>query len=206
MLQHTRLRRLALSLSLIGAAATLAPAVRGERGTEVTRTVPLDADGSLTLKTYKGSVTVTTGTAAQVQITARIEPDGDDEGMAESVKRTRVEIEGGGRSLRIESNYSRVKSQHSFFSFNFGNSTLPFVHYTIVMPRTAHLVVDDYKSRIRIADLKADLKLETYKGSVRIDRLEGKASLTTYKGEVHADLARVVGTIDLSTYKGTFVV
>jgi hypothetical protein len=195
---------LATSLSSPGSAApSSAEAVK-----EVHRTVPLDANGSLTIKTYKGSVTVATGTAPEVRIDARIEPDGDGADQPRKVQETRVEVSGRGGAVTVQSDYDDVKRHEHHFFFPFlhdDDGTLPFVRYTITMPKTARLVVEDYKSDVDVRGLSADLRIETYKGKVHVDGLEGAARLTTYKGEMRVGLVKMGGDLRLSTYKGTFV-
>jgi len=163
----------------------------------------LDADGTLTIKTFKGSITVETGAAAEARIDARIEPDGDDSDQARKVEDTRIEIDGSGRSVTVRSDYDDVKSRHGFFFWN-NDGTLPFVRYRITMPRTARLVIDDYKSDIEIGTLAAGLTLETYKGHVTVRGIEGPARLTTYKGDMRIEVPRLAADLRLSTYKGSY--
>jgi hypothetical protein len=193
-------RRLAIAVSL---AFLLAPAARAASVKEVHETVPLDADGTLTIKTFKGSITVTGDSGAEARIDARIEADGDWSDQARKVEETRVDIGGRGSSVTVKSDYEGVKRRGGLFFWK-DDGRLPFVHYKITIPKTAHLVIDDYKSEISVAGAGSSLKLETYKGRVRLRDLEGPAKLTTYKGEMNVDVARLAGDLRLSTYKGTY--
>src|SRR5215470_4092671 len=156
---------------IVGAALALGAQslVASDSSKEVTRTVALDKDGRVTLETYKGSVRITGWDRSDVEIAARVESDegcGDSKYQAELVRDTEVRIEGGGSSLSIESDYSRVKDRH--WGWLFGScSSLPFVRYTISMPKSARLEIKDYKSGITINDLGAEVRLNTYKGEVR---------------------------------------
>lgn len=172
---------------------------------EVHRTLPLDAGGRLEVSTYKGSVTVTVWDRPEAEIAARIEPDGDDTEGARKVAQTKIRIEGGGASVYVKSDYAGVRDHHLFSWFG-SQGSLPFVHYTIRMPATARLEVDDYKSMTQVTGLKADLKLHTYKGDVRIDALDGAANVDTYKGDVRIAFARYSRASRFETYKGTFEV
>src|SRR5258708_38465103 len=104
-------RRLSTVLSH---ACLLAPAARAASPKEVHETVPLDADGTLTIKTFKGSITVTAGAGAEARIDARIEPDGDRD-QARKVEETRVDISGRGRSVTVKSDYEEVKRRGGLF-------------------------------------------------------------------------------------------
>ena len=171
----------------------------------VHKTVPLSADGRLEISTYKGSIDVTTWDRPEAEITARVEADPGAEDSADlaarKVDETRIEIDGGGSSVRVKSDYSRVKDGSLFWIFG-NHGTLPLVHYTVRMPATARLAIDDYKSDSRVTGLKADLKLHTYKGQVRVENLDGAANVDTYKGDVRVHYARYAHASRFETYKG----
>ena len=171
----------------------------------VHKTVPLAPDGRLEISAYKGSIEVTTWDRPEADITARVEPDSSSDDSAElaarKVEETRIEIDGGGSSVRVKSDYSRVKDGSIFWIFG-NHGTLPFVHYTVRMPATARLEINDYKSDSRVTGLKADLKLHTYKGQVRVEGLDGGANIDTYKGDVRVHYARYSPASRFETYKG----
>ncbi len=158
-------------------------------------TLPLDARGTVAIDSYKGSITVTTWDRNEIEIDVRIVAD-EDAGL---VDRTDIDIETSGDRVRIKSDYDRAKMSRGLFGGRV-NVSLPFVHYTIKMPRTARLAIDDYKSDIRVADLRADLTIDTYKGTVDVRDLVGDLALETYKGTVR--VAGLKGALDLETYKG----
>ena len=171
---------------------------------EVHRTVSLDRNGRVTVNTYKGNVTVTTWDRPEVRVDARIESDGGDRRSRDKVQWAEVRISEGGGEVRIRSDYDEVKRhEHGFLGlFNFENGSLPFVHYTIQMPATAKLEIEDYKSEVKVSDLKADLKIHTYKGIVRVASLDGAARVNTYKGDVRVAFARFSRASRFDTYKG----
>ena len=171
---------------------------------EVKKTVDLNKDGEVSIDTYKGSITIHTWDKPQVEVNARIEPDGHDRYSKEKVRDTEIDIDGSTHNLYIKSDYEDLKSHSSWLSGLFGEDSgaLPFVHYTISMPATARLRIKDYKSESRIEDLKASLEINTYKGTVNARRLEGSIDLDTYKGEVTLDYASLKDDSRLKTYKG----
>ncbi|MGH9369078.1 MAG: DUF4097 family beta strand repeat-containing protein [Thermoanaerobaculia bacterium] len=182
-----------LSLALAAAAA-------GEDFKEVRKTIPLDPDGRVVIETFKGSIDVETWDRPEVGVAARVEPDENGRHQAEKVRETEVRIEGSGRRVRIESDYDRTR-HHGFLGIFGEDGTLPFVRYTIRLPRTARLEVKDFKSETRIHGLAGSLKLETYKGRVEIAGVEGSVRLRTYKGDVRVEFARFSAS-DFETYKG----
>lgn len=187
-----------LASLLLGAGAIAVGEVR-----EFHKELPLDPSGRVSVETYKGSITVSTWEKPRVEIHARVEPDEAGKDQTEKVKKTDVRIEGSGGSVRIESDYDRVKKRG--FGFWGNDGTLPFVHYTIRMPRSAKLEIKDYKSRIRVAALDGDLKLNTYKGRVDLEGIHA-VELETYKGEVRAAFSRFDRESEFETYKGNISV
>jgi hypothetical protein len=189
------------ALTAAALATLLASAAAGEGDfKDVHRTIPLDAKGRAFLETYKGSIDVTAWDRNEIEVSARVEPDPEGEDQAEKVRETEIRIEGSGSSVRIESDYGRVR-RHGFLGVFGDDGTLPFVHYAIRMPRTARLEIKDYKSKSRITGLADRLDFNSYKGDIRLTGLEGPVRLETYKGTVHADLARFAES-RFETYKG----
>jgi hypothetical protein len=167
---------------------------------EVHKTVPLDPDGRVSIETFKGWIDVTTWERPEVDVAARVEPDDSGSHQAEKVRQTEIRIEGSGARVRIESDYDAVH-EHGFLGIFGGNRTLPFVRYTIKLPKTARLKVKDYKSESRIAGLQGGLDFDTYKGRVELADMEGPVRLHTYKGDISAEFARFAAS-RFETYKG----
>ncbi|MFI5119972.1 MAG: DUF4097 family beta strand repeat-containing protein [Thermoanaerobaculia bacterium] len=168
----------------------------------VSKTLPLGADGKVTIETYKGSIRVTPWDRAEVAVEARIVPDdscGSEKDQKEWVEATEVVIEPSGRSVRIESDYDKLETSWSFLR---GCTSRPFVHYRISLPRTATLRIHDYKSDTDVRDFAGHLTLDTYKGSAALVGLSGALDLKTYKGELRAGFARLSGAVHAETYKG----
>jgi hypothetical protein len=197
-------------ISLCAAAFLLATCALSQDSREVTKSVSLTADGEVTIDTYKGSITVSTWDKPQVDIRARIEADDqfDSRYAEERVRDTEIQIDATDRRVRIKTDYDNLrKHDRGFFSFFEGESgSLPLVHYTITMPRTASLRVKDYKSRSTISDVKADVDFTTYKGEAEIENLGGALQLNTYKGEARVTFATLSGRNRCETYKGRITI
>jgi hypothetical protein len=168
----------------------------------VSKTLPLAADGKVTIDTYKGSIRVTPWDRAEVAVEAKIVPDdscGSERDQKEWVAATEVVIEPSGRSVRIESDYDKLETSWGFFG---GCTSRPFVHYRISLPRAATLKIHDYKSDTDVKDFAGHLTLETYKGSAALVGLSGALDLKTYKGEVRAGFNHLSGAVHAETFKG----
>ena len=140
----------------------------------VSKTLPLAADGKVTIDTYKGSIRVTPWDRAEVAVEARIVPDdscGSEKDQKEWVAATEVVIEPSGRNVRIESDYDKLETSWGFFR---ACTSRPFVHYRVSLPRAATLKIHDYKSDTDVKDFAGHLALDTYKGSVALVRPLGR--------------------------------
>ena len=174
----------------------LALPVYAQRTKTVKETVRLDPKGEVWIDTYKGSITVTTWDRDEVAIDVRIEADEDEGPVAD----TEIRIDASTHRLVLETDYDAVNKRRGLFGLK--SISLPFAHYTIRMPRTAFLKIDDYKSDTRITGLRSDLNLDTYKGRVEIKDLEGALRLETYKGEVEITFSHLADDSTIETYKG----
>ncbi len=180
---------------------------------EIHKILPLKSDGYLVIDTYKGSITITTHEKQQVEVDVKIESDDSDSRDSEmDVEDTEIQIEGGENEVTLHTNYKNVERHHhaDFWdwigsSFESSNS-LPLVHYTIKMPRTAQLKIKDYKSRTRIEDLKSDLRFNTYKGEAEIENVFGGIYLETYKGTVRVSFSKIKNDSRFKTYKGAITI
>ena len=194
--------KLVCAALLLGAAVFPAPVDPGTK--EVRKTVDLNPDGQVVIDTYKGSITVKAWDSSRVEIYARVEPDGAGRAWKEKIEATEIRIDDSPDSVRIKTEYEKVKwlSRRSWNLFDWNDGTLPLVHYTIQMPRTARLRIKDYKSKTDIGSLRSEVDVDTYKGEVVISGLDGSLSLNTYKGEARVRFANLARRSRFETYKG----
>ncbi len=200
-------RKLLLYLFVLGVLGALQAIVTAASTKEVNKTVDLSPTGHISIDTYKGSVDVTTWDSQRVEIRARIEPDGSCGDDEERVRDTEVRIDSSPDSLRIKSDYDKVRKAAPLMGlFNWNCGTLPFVHYTLKVPRTAQLKIKDYKSEIRIAGLRSNLQIDSYKGTMTLTGLDGSLDLETYKGEARVEFTNLERKSRIETYKGNIQV
>lgn len=178
------------TLAILVSAASLACAADSK---EFRKTVPMDANGRFTLDTYKGSIHITSWDQPQADIQARIVEDPGWYTMR--VEDVEIRVDGSGSNVRVKSDYRR------HWGWTEGN--LPFVYYTIRVPRGASLTVEDYKSESDIAGVQGDVEFHTYKGVARLAGLERGLTLKTYKGDVRATFVKFTNRTHVDTYRGT---
>src|SRR5437867_2088457 len=108
----TRYLVLPLTVVVISLAPSFSQSIK-----EVDRSVSLSKDGLVMIDTYKGSIVVTTWDKPVVDIHARIEPDGWGEDQEECVRETEIRIDSSAQSLRIQSDYDRLKHRHGHSNY-----------------------------------------------------------------------------------------
>jgi len=172
----------------------------GQAGREIKKTLPLAADGAVSIETFKGNVTITAWDSPQVEIVARIEPDGISPNDAENVQNTDVRIEASGDSVLIKSDYEKV-SRHTF-GFDENQGSLPLINYTIKMPATARLNITDQRSTTRIDRLRSDLRIHTHRGSVVVTGFQGSINLETHRGDARVEFASLGRDSRFETHRG----
>lgn len=204
------MKRAILYIIVFAATSIFATSAHSQDSRDISKTLPLKADGEITIDTYKGSVKITTWDKPQVEIHARIEADDefDTKYSAEKVRDTDVRIDATDSHIRIKTDYDNIKEHHhAFWSwFEDGSGSLPLVHYTISMPATANLNIKDYKSSSSVKSLRSNLDFNSYKGDVEITDLEGSIKLETYKGEARVALNTMKDRSRFETYKGTITI
>jgi hypothetical protein len=195
----------ARSLTVLGALALCvgAAVAQPETTREIHKVFPLAKDGRVLIDTYKGSVEVRTWDKAEVEVHVLIESDGGGRRDEENVALTDINFRASSGEVRMETDYDRMKSRRSFLGISWNNGNLPLVHYTVTMPSSAELEIEDYKSESTISSLMGDLRFETYKGTLEADGLGGSIKLETYKGEIDIALTQRSGDCRMETYKGT---
>jgi DUF4097 and DUF4098 domain-containing protein YvlB len=189
-------RTLLLGVLLSMGLAVLAEPAAAQNARTVSRSVALDRDGQVTLDTFTGRIDVTAWDQNRVQVEARIESDD-----AELVEKTALRFDATDQRLSIEVDYDEVKDSQEFLGlFNIGDVDRPAVEFTIKMPRTAALTVDDFSSEISVTGLRANLTLDTFSSTITLRDVEGVLDLETFSGEVEGEDLR--GEIQLETFSG----
>ena len=163
---------------------------------EYNESFDIGTDGRVSIDTYKGTIDITTWDGDTVEIDAVIEDD-NSKGL---VEHTEVRIDRSGRTVRIETDYSEAKKVMKRTKLK--GYSLPSVHYTVRMPRTTELTIEDYKSEIEIDGVDADVKVETYKGPIDIRNVAGELNVDNYKSDVR--IRNLSGSLYAETYKGSY--
>jgi hypothetical protein len=197
------MKKILQALCLLAIVAAGASLTFGQDSKETRKTAPLNQGGEIKIDTFKGSVTVTAWDRQEVEIYAKIEPDGLSADQQRMIQDTEVHIDASADSIRIKSNYDKLQGRSNSSGDSEGSSfSLPLIHYTLKVPRTARLTITDHKSKIGVSDLHADLSINTHKGSVSIARQNGAVSLGTHKGDARVEFLSFNKESKFDTHKG----
>lgn len=210
-------RALAASILLF---FVFAPAVLAQAPARtVSNTVPLAADGEVTVDNHEGSITVTTWDRARVRYEAEIMPT-DEDPEAEKVT---IQTRAPANRLRLATDHEEGDDESKVFGFDedgfrWGGIDIPAVHYTITMPEAAALTIDDHESTIDVTGLTGLLRIDTHEGRIsvaeqqadlRIDSHESPISVVDQAGDVRIDthegrmdLRRMTGRLTVDTHDG----
>ncbi|NBB74403.1 MAG: DUF4097 family beta strand repeat protein [Bacteroidetes bacterium] len=164
----------------------------------ITDTVSLDPNGAVSIDNHEGSITVTTWDRNAVQYEVEIDaPEGSD-----AFRNTEIEVDHSNRSLRLATTQRDRDDDGSWFSWNGGD--IANVHYTIQMPRTARLTIDDHESDITVTGLQAALRIDTHEGPIQVANQQGEVTIDSHESRM--DLTNLTGALTIDTHEGDITV
>lgn len=184
-----RLSFLAFAIALFAGSTSLA------QPRTTSGTAALDADGTVMIDNHEGSITVDTWDRAEVKYEAVVQP----EDGAEHPEATTVRVTEDQNRFTIRTEYDETKADGDGWSwFGGGGQNVMPVAYTLTVPRSAALEVDDHESEMQITNLSGDLGVETHEGSITVRNQSGGAMLTSHDGPITVEDHS--GSLDIETH------
>ncbi len=174
----------------------LACAAAAAQTKHVDRTLPLHSNGSVSIDSHNGSITVDTWDRNEIEIHARVEAGGSSASDRRRFDETNVEIEGSGDSVRIKT----VMPDWNFSWWGNDSGNSPEVHYTVKAPRTARWTLRDHNSHIELHDLRAALEVSTHNGRLNVTNLAGPLALEMHNGRASVEFAAFTGESHVDTH------
>ena len=182
-------QRLATSLlPLLLFVASVHPAFAQRAERNVSNTVTMNADGTVYIDNHDGAITVTPWDRNEVQYEARITHN-----RQEGVDETKIRVDGSSSSLRLETDFDDIPRDGLW-----DGRSAPKVFYTLKVPASASIVVDDHESTIDIRDISGDVEIDTHDGSVTLTNLSGAVEIDTHDGSM--ELANLTGPVEIDTH------
>lgn len=158
-------------------------------------TAALDTNGTVMIDNHEGSITVDTWDRAEVKYEAVVRPeDGADHPEATTVRVTEDQ-----NRFVIRTEYDESKADGDGWSwFRGGGQNVMPVAYTLTIPRSATLEIDDHESEIEIANLSGHLAVETHDGPITVQNQSGGAMLDSHDGPITVE--EHSGSLDIETH------
>lgn len=220
------MKRKALSLAILSLVMVASAARADETVTEkFSKTYPLAANGSLSLKNVNGGVTFEAWDRAEVQLEAEKKVKADDGDEARKIlQQIRIEVVPGPSKLSIETKMPKLSQGGGLIDSLFGDGPREMgVTYRLRIPRGAIVEADNVNGGIRLVGTRGTGRLETVNGGItvegttgalvlgstngkiRVTRAEGALKASTTNGGIEVDLARLPEGSDLglSTTNGS---
>ena len=146
--------------ALLGALMALAVTASAQVTDEFHRTVPLSANGRVSLSNINGNVTITGWERNEVQIDA-VKKARDQQKLDEA----RIEVDASSDSVRIRTRYPEGHN----------NNNPATVTYTLHVPRAAHLdSIELVNGSLDVSQVSGDIKAELVNGKATVHDLSGR--------------------------------
>ena len=171
----------------------------------IDKTLPLKANGTVTLDAHNGSILISTWDRAEVEIHVQIDAGGASVEDRRRFNDTTVDIDGSSDLISIKSRTPdddgwSVLSWFANLGF-WGNS--PEIRYTITAPRAARWRISNHNGTAEIRDVNAPLELDTHNGRARVVNLGGPLELSMHNGDAQIDFASFSRDSRIETHNGT---
>lgn len=183
---YPRLATSLLTLLLLAASIHPAFAQRAERN--VSDTVAMDADGTVYIDNHDGAITISPWDRNEVKYEARITHK-----RQEGVDNTKIRVDASSSSLSLDTDFDDIPRDGMW-----GGRSAPKVFYTLNVPASASIVIDDHESTIDIRDLTGDVEIDTHDGSMTLTNLSGEVEIDTHDGSM--ELANLSGEVEIDTH------
>jgi DUF4097 and DUF4098 domain-containing protein YvlB len=182
----------AATLTALLALVITAPAAANAEVTEqFHRTVPLAADGRVSLDNINGNVEITGWDRNEVQIDA-VKTARDQQRLQEA----RIDVDVSGNSVRIKTHYPD----------NHTNNNPASVAYQLHVPRNARLdEINLVNGSLNVQKVGGEINAKLVNGKLTARDLSGRAELSTVNGSIEANYASLndVHNVKLSSVNGS---
>lgn len=197
------MKRKALSLAILSLVMVASVARADDTVTEkFSKTYPLAANGSLSLKNVNGGVTFEAWDRAEVQLQAEKKVKaGDDAEAREILRQIRIDVVPGPSKLSIETKMPKGNQGGGLISSLFGDGPREMgVTYHLRVPRGVIVEADNVNGGIRLVGTRGTGRLATVNGGITVEGTTGALVLGSTNGRIR--VTRTEGTIKASTTNG----
>ena len=182
-----------LGATILGSflALMLSTSVQAQVTQDFHRTVPLSANGRISLDNINGNVEITGWDRNEVQIDA-VKKARDQQRLDEA----RIEVNAGSDSVEIKTRYPEGRT----------NNNPASVYYELHVPRNARLDrINLVNGALTVQKVSGEVIANLVNGKLHVDDLAGEADLSTVNGGIEANYASLnnVRDINLKSINGS---
>ena len=158
----------------------------------ISRTISIDAGGTLTLKSFSGRVTITGSDRTDVSVEATRS------GTREALDRNTLEIDGDRSRVRI------VENNRDRFERRDDRDQVVETEFTIQVPRRLNLDIDLFSAALEVRDVEGTHTVKTFSSPTRLENVNGSIRAKSFSGtfDVRPTIWRERETIDVETFSG----
>ena len=165
----------------------------------VSDTVALNPSGLVEIDTRSGSITVQTWDRAEVAYEVRIASPNE----GGDVALTTLDVTHSAGELDLDADFPWRFTIPGVVTISPGGTERALFHYTVTIPQSAQLEVDDYASTTTINDVQGAVLLDTYSGTIEASGLGGGLTLEMYDGSARLAFSALTAPVSLDTYGGS---
>ena len=192
-----RLRKVVVNLAVIVVAVVMGKSIAMAQSREFRKTVEFTGGGNLRVHSDRGSVRLSGWAQNQIEVYALISrPTGDRDFDPRSIELTQIEVLGDSSSLTIRANYDAIPGKDG----NWGNRSIPEVHFEIRAPRNLNLRLEADRSKTELNGIEGRIELNTDRGNVSAENLVGEIRLRMDRGS--AVMSGLRAKLDVRTDRG----
>lgn len=160
-------------------------------------TAALDPGGTVVVENHEGRIAVETWDRAEVQYEAVVRSEED----AEHPEATKVRVDERADRFEIRTVYDESREGDDESGWFGGNSqNIMPVTYTLTIPRTAPIEIEDHESEIRVEGGEGRTTIDTHDGTVTLTNRHGRAEIGTHDGPITVE--RHTGPLLIDTHDG----
>lgn len=158
----------------------------------VTRRIALEPGGTLHINSFSGRVTITGADQSEVTV------DAVRRGSRQALDNLKLEISGGGSSVKIEEN--RRDRPWSWF----GRHQVVETDFDIKVPRRANLDVSVFSASLDVSGVDGAHHLKTFSSRTTLDGVNGSIRAKSFSGpiEIRQTAWRGAPSLEVETFSG----
>lgn len=173
----------------------------------IDRTFDVRPGATVRVGNTNGKIEIASWDQPRVRVVAQKQVKGDREDLKRALAELKVELQPRDGGLVVNTQHPR-EGASTIFDWFTGDRIQAQVSYTISVPRTMNVEVDNTNGAVLLTGVTGLHELETTNGRITVTRCAGGLDATTTNGSISAELTSVAkgASLDFTTTNGKIVV